>query len=385
MRDTIKKILREAAGVPEGIYETASVLFNAILDSIEDINFPSEEQITVDIDLSDENLKISDMDIKQVELNLELIETEQVDEITLVGMGFGSMGKYEKGRLINFFEPGFIKLMVTIAYPSDTDLDDIISFVKKSKSLIVSSITHELKHAFDQFKNKYGNITDVSRYKATTESPFDILPIKKFLFKLYFIHKIENLVRPSELYALAQEEGITQEEFYDFITSSRVFKELKEIEEFSYEKLKEELKDYIPEINSVFKQVDLPTNISKEKKIEKLLEIVYYTFTNKTIESMRGFMTDNFLESFIGFDDEKQEIFRKLATKAAKFGKDYKKFYLYEEKVMNRMATEMKKKISKIYSIVKQKTNESINDWDLYRKLFVKETKIDTELKYPKK
>jgi len=65
---------------------------------------------------------------------------------------------------------------------------------------------------------------------------------------MYFAHTTENLVRATELYAALEESGITKEEFYKFITNHKVYENYRKGANLSYEKLREELKDIIPQI-----------------------------------------------------------------------------------------------------------------------------------------
>lgn len=383
MKSLIKKILREAVGVPEGIHDLAVVVYestNKLISKLSEIN-----NISSNINLLRKNLKISDMEVNTIVLTVKFHETDLIDVPTFVGMGYSQTTMLKDKKLISINNDGIIKMSIDIAYNENNTLKDIKKLIKDEKNEMIASFSHELKHAYSDFKNPYTNIKDLAFYSSIKQINVDIKPIRDFLHYLYFIHSFENLVRASEIHSLAKTQGVTQENFYDFITNTRVYKMLKDIQNFSYEKLRNDLKNYIPEISKFLKNNDVKGRMNNEQKIDKFLEMIYTGIANTSISNIRNLLTNNIFEQFAGFSPDKQTFFIKLAKNAARFEGNEKNFYLYQEKMMNRHATDIIKKISKVYSLMKQQTNESIKDWDLYQKLFVKETKFDKKIKYPKK
>ena len=72
--------------------------------------------------------------------------------------------------------------------------------MEKNKAGSVSSLAHELKHAYDNFKKPTEKVVDRSNYSGFQRSRSGVRPMDQFMFKLYFINQIENLVRPTESY-----------------------------------------------------------------------------------------------------------------------------------------------------------------------------------------
>ena len=123
------------------------------------------------------------------------------------------------------------KKILNIANNNTNDVNslkkDIKEYLKKEKNEIISSITHELKHKYDDYKKPKNSLTARGEYSAYTNRGFgDIDPINKFLHHLYFTHSIENLVRPSELAGSIQSGEISKKDFYNFLMDNRIYKEL---------------------------------------------------------------------------------------------------------------------------------------------------------------
>ena len=59
--------------------------------------------------------------------------------------------------------------------------------------------------------------------------------IRVFFRYMYYISGIENLVRPTEVAYSLKRKNITKSQFKDFLENNRVYKELLEIKNFTYD------------------------------------------------------------------------------------------------------------------------------------------------------
>jgi hypothetical protein len=195
---------------------------------------------------------------------------------------------------------------------------------------------------------------------------------------------IENLVRPSEFAGAIDAAGITKKEFYNFLMDNRTYKRLVEIRDFTYDKLKEELKNDMSKILEVFKANDIDyLGLSEDQIIDKTLKLFFINLKNWKAEMFHRLLSTNFIESLMGFSNEKEKFFRKYINNLEKFGDNYSKYFEYEEKMFNFVATKMIKKIGKLYDMTKNVKTESIINWELWQKIKGENPKIVTELKYP--
>lgn len=386
MKDLIRQILRESVGVPTGIHEISTEIFEEILNIVDRMEESGSQEFEEMVDISHKDMMINDMPVNELFITFQFIETEQVDEVKFVGMSISSTSKIQDKKIIYGPNKGTLKIKIVIAIPENTDISNIQNFFEDEKTEIVSSLSHELMHAYDMYKSKFGSVKKSAEYHAYKDLNFDIPPINHFTYYLYFTHQIENVVRPSEIYSLAKSKNITEKEFYEFLTNTRVFNSLKNARDFSYEKLRKDLKDYLPKIDEIFNIVGIDKDMSDEEKIDEFLRIIYVTIVNKNIESLKNYLSGSFIAQLLGLvDEEEDEFFYELAEKATRFENNEKNFYLYEIKKMNQVANNIIKKISKVYSLMKQETKESIVDWDLYKKLFVKETKLSTDYNFKRR
>ena len=137
---------------------------------------------------------------------------------------------------------------ILIAFPEEWDLNDLKTYFINDKVDITSSLAHELKHFFDYRMKPKGSSIGMTKYKSYSEISIGIPPIDKFIYALYFIHSIENLVRPTQLASKLRSEKITQKEFYDYFVNSDLFKTLKEIQTSSFDKFIGEMFQYVPQM-----------------------------------------------------------------------------------------------------------------------------------------
>ena len=251
-----------------------------------------------------------------------------------------------------------IVLSITFAVDNDTTTQDVIDEFKKQKTLIISSLAHELKHAYDENVNPLVQTHKRVDYKIGSQRKFgDIPPLNDLLSYMYFAHTTENLVRATELYAALEESGISKEDFYKFITNHRVYENYKKGANLTYEGLKENLKSVMPRIKQTFddNNISYPKNASDDEMVELTLMQFFKTLLQWKGGGMKEFLTNDFMETMFGFRGAKQRYFDKYLNKITRFGGDYERFFRYEINQTRNICLKMIKKISKIYSLIKDK------------------------------
>ena len=380
MNQTIRTLLIEALGVPEGIIDASENLYNKILYKVKSLSSIDEEfEIEMNV-----NMKISDFKIKKIIVIVDFVETDQVDEVRYYNMAFHHKSKYDDPtkKIVSKPYDGIVKLSIGIAHPEDSNVSDVIEYFKSHKNNITTSLSHELKHAYDDYKKPTTGVGNISRYLGVQSTNFPFKPISNFLFTLYFIHSIENLVRPSEFATLMRLNKISKKDFYKFVSSSEMYRNLKNANNFTYEGLKEELKNETPKIKNFFKQQGWDIPNSEDELIDELLRILYVNISNNTTEKIKSLMADNMFEQFLGFMGDKNDFFVKLAKFASRFDGREKDFYRYEEKNLKYISDKMLRKIFKLYAMANDDKN-SIKDWELHQKISGKTNEtIDKDYKY---
>lgn len=379
----IKKALREAVGVPDGIVETAELVYGQLMKELKSISSVSEDDEKLYFRLKG-NYQISDYKFKQIDLALEIIRTDQVDKATLAGMAFNFKSRFDDNTFKVIHQPTKkkIELSVSVAIPEDGDLNSVIQELENEKEMSISSLSHELMHSYNKFKRPISNPEERADYDAYKTLRFGIQPIDDFLHNLYFIHSIENVVRPSEIAADLKSGSIDKEGFLEFLKNNRVYQKLKEINGFTYQGLKKELLNHVDIIRERLEQSgldDIPEG--DEELVSTVLDLLRINLVNAKGTALKQDLTTSFLEDFMGFSSKKEEVFRNYIKKIRKYD-NTNDFFRNEEKMFKQISYDLMKKIHKLYSILdkNKKTNESIINWDLYHKIKGTPIVIETEL-----
>jgi hypothetical protein len=378
----IKKVLKEAVGVPDNIVETAEQIYQQIVDKIKDTDITYEENLYFNLT---GNYQISDYKFKKIDLVVELVKTDKVDRATIVGMSFVFKAYLDNLTLKQVHQPtkNEIKLSITIGVTEEDDFFSIQELFKDKKQIIITSLSHELMHAYEMYKKKISSPQSRASYEAYKNVRFGIEPIDKFLHDLYFIHSIENVVRPTEIAADLKQENIDRSKFLEFLKNNRVYSILKKINNFTYEGFKEELLEHADTIRLRLDQSGLDDIPEDDKElVEKILDLLMVNIINAKASAFRDELTTDFIEQLFGFNSRKEEVFNNYLKKIQKYD-NYNDFFKNEEKMFKTISGKLMKKIHKLYSLLKDKSmNESIIDWELHHKLRKTSNIIETEFKH---
>ena len=327
MRDLIKKILREEVGVPRGIVDSAQRLYNDIISRLKRKTITGNSNFILTFKNVNGKYSFSDFqDFESIKVEFEFKEYSETDMhkgILILGMGHNGQSRLDDGfELINL-DTDNINLSIDLAIPetiNEIDNKIIIKTLEDNKQMIVSSLSHELKHAYDGFKKPSEGLKQRSQYNVYSGTRFGIEEIDEFVYFLYFITVIENLVRPSEIYSLMQQGEISQKDFLNFISSNRTYSTLKKINEFSVDKLIESLKQKPEEVDNLLSNVEdyeMPDSI--DEKINDLLKVIYLELQKKTLQRAHSMLTNNFFEALFGLSDEKMKFLNSFESEILKF------------------------------------------------------------------
>ncbi len=386
MKFTKKQLIKEVLGVPEGIIEFATEVYHEFISKLEKVKDKKIELLEAYKIKIEKPYRILDVDITSVVIDFSLQKIDEMDEIIIAGFTQGSKVQLAPDYNLKYVSQPRIKITVRLIIPEDATIQDVIDKLKEDENYTLPSFTHEIKHYIDGIKKPFEKHTERVKYQTATNIGFgDISPLNEFSYAVYFISAVENLVRPSELTHMLKMDKVKKENFVEFITSTRIFKELKKIQNFTLEGLKEQLKEYIPNIKKLFEMNSVDFDgMSDEELIDKALELYYVNLSNHLGTMMRERLTTSPIEQLIGFIGDKDVFFRKFVNEITKYQDNIDGFYLSQEKKFNRVTTKMIKKLSKLYAhpVVEEQT---IKDPKLWYKFVAKPMKLETEFKFGKK
>ena len=370
----MRKLITERLGVPKGIYQTAVSIYEELIKNLIDVLDESETEYDLEFDLNPP-AQIEDIIINKVKFNVEIKETSKVDSPKILGweqsgqinVGTGN----EKPDLVYKKPFGVISLGLNLTVPENWDVEDLKIFLFENYRESISSIAHEVKHFYDESRSKKANLRSLVNYQASKKLiGSKIKPLRQLAFDLYYISDIESTVRPTEVATDMILQDIDKRKFYNFLTSNETYQKLKRISQFSKEKLRSDLYNYIDEIKDVFEKVglDLDDYQNDDELVNGMIDLWINTFKKRNIEVFTKLVSTTTLEYLVGLTGKKEEWRQKfIKSKLDKLMSDPNKFLDKTENLFKFVSNKMMKKIAKLYDYIGEKPmKESIVNPELY-------------------
>jgi hypothetical protein len=399
------RLITEALGVPDSILDAAEKIYDLIGQDLKSITTKDEKyefSNEVDIELGDKK-KINIEDFELV-VNIEEYPTQIKGKPVIISMGMGQSFHFDRKVMMKRIQKSeTAEIEITYGVGENWEPSDLYDVYVEDRSEHLGSIAHELKHKYDKQSKELDLIGRDAEYRATHNYGSFGIPIidGTFMRYLYYTTIAENLVRTTEVASQLKSDNITKSQFKDFLSNNRVYRELLEIKNFTFEKLIEGLRKDMDKVDKVLIYIDEnPSELTEEQKIRRILEIVYINLVNtkmSTFIDMTSNSRDELRSLFRGLmgsslvDDEEEKKMDKLKNKFANHISKYKgnttQFFKDEIENFNYIATKMLKKIGKLYAMAKddQPVSESIINWELHQKLMDKKhgkSKLETEFKF---
>lgn len=381
-----KTFLNEAVGVPENIMESGRKLYKIVSEFLYNIDSKKENyRATFD----DVELVVSDMVFDEINLNVNVEEDEDFpyEKPLIAALGVSNEFNFDNGILLQVnAESTSIDLTINFIAPEEWEPSDLYDEFTKEKVKTTSIMSHEIMHRFNKQKQRTDLIGRGAEYQAYASSGlnFGIPVINNFMMYSYYIQSAENLVRPPEIATRMIENGITKEQFYEFLTNDETYVELRKIKNFSYEYLIEQLYEQMDNIDGLLEHASVDIDdMDEETKIKYVLRLVYVNLVNAKIDIFDKFFysTSEQISNMFGglfggiVSKEKDKVRNKFINHVIKYEDREMEFFKDECERFNYESTKLMKKITKIYSLIpdeKEQTNESILNWDLHQKLMEK-------------
>lgn len=383
---SLKTILNEALGVPDGLYETSKDVYKLIVEFLEGNISPNDtidEVGTLNWEIYGD-WSINDLDIKIINIVLEI---QDYDDIRFLGMTFNQKGI--QVNLPNVISPvsDEINLTIKLGAPIDTIFGEIINFFKKDKAELLSSIAHELKHAYDFYKKGEHRIEKYVEYGASQKDIVGLRSIRDFIYSSYYLHEFENMVRPSEMYSYLMSNDTTKETFLNDLNDSLMIQHIKDARTLTYQDIYEDLLSQITSVYTIIKTTNPPfdgRSVPKRTLVDYLLFLVRRTMINNRLDMLIGPIQpspqEELFAALTGQKTRGELLFDKFVDKITSGGKYYEdefdiqkspklneEFFTKKIKQINFEGERMFKKIAKIYDLLpsindsKQTLNKKIN------------------------
>jgi hypothetical protein len=401
------KLITEALGVPDNILDAADMLYDVVEQDIRSIDTIEDEyKFDGEIEFEMGDKKKIKVDSYELTVNIEKIDGEE-GVLDIISMGMGGMFGFNRDIYMKENQPSkTLDLSITFAVGENWKPEDLINKMEEERDEHVSSLAHEIKHKYDKQAKRHGLIGQDAEYQATQKrGNFGIPAIDRVFYRyMYYISGIENLVRPTEVAYGMKRKNITKSNFREFLENHRVFKELVEIKNFTFDDFISQMKSQENRLDALIDHIgEDPSNMSVDEKINRVLEVAYIDLVNNKMDLFM-MMTAHAMDDFLKFGaqlgmlpsgaevklkelEKTNEIRQKFLNFAMKYENNPKKFFEVEFEKFNYVANKMLKKISKLYAMAKddeQPVSESIINWDLHQQIMEKKygkRKIETKYK----
>lgn len=394
-------MLNEKMGVPDGIEEQGRLVYEKLINKLNSMDIDDLVQKLkqmsyrdeIEIDLMDINLEISDIKKTKIPFVLEFTKHESIKKLNVLSASNQVATKIDSRngelKFLNKKSRFGISLAFNDKLIEDGDVkNDIISEIKNFiKPHIIS---HELKHFYDNEKKKENTLYGRSEYVSYQISGFPKM-ISEFTYLLYYMTASENLVRPSELYHMLSDNEVTKDNFDEFVSETEIMKNIEKARNFN-------LSDFISELDNNDEVKVIVDGVIKDGYVsvgsygEDILNLLFINISDKAIGYTKDvinqyLITNSFtsLMSFLGSKvkedpfDVANRSFMNVVKKYDKYEKNTIKYFEYLEKKLNFMGDKMRRKLYKLYDMVgedKNKTDNSIINWDLHTKINSKNEKL---------
>jgi hypothetical protein len=399
------KILNEALGVPEGILDAASDLYEIVGYFIKGIYEKKEEYIfnrSVDLNISDYHIDTLDLHVNVHHVD----EYEGKPEIASMGMGQNFTYNRKVQLKVQLLDSE-IELHMTFVVGNEWETEDLYEKFTQDRSETESTLAHELKHKYDKQKKQFDLIGNDATYQTYSKANlrFGVPEIdNKFMRYNYFMQAVESLVRPTEFASRMRRKGIKKSQFLDFLKEDKAFKEMLDIRNYSFDQFIDGLKKQMDRVDGLLKHIGhFNENMDEDEKINLFLKLVYVNLVNNKIElfdqmtsspldSLRSLFSNAFGSGILPKDEEEknlENVRRKYINYLIKYEENPIMFFKNRCEQLSYDANKIIKKIGKLYAMAEddQPMNESIINWELHQQLMEKKygkRKIETEFKFKK-
>lgn len=370
--DIIKfKLLVEALGVPDKIYETSNLIYNDLLIKLSKIDNIKYLDNQLELKIFNEYM-FGEFKFNYVQFTFRYKKISGLNDLNIYNITANNLG-----RAGDKFRINYLSLPPNISFDlsgpkSRIKIKDIYDYIVNNKIRIISDLAHELSHIYEKFmmtKNNGGTkISNYSEYRSYIETYTGIKPLDEMLFFLYFSNKIEKITRPSEVYSDLKLKNVTKSNFRKEIGNNNIYQTLIRMSNFNYDNMKNSIKiNYTKNVDSYFYDTD---NLSIDEKINIIILNLYNELANKSINTIMSQVANS------NFNVDNILAFKKQQDKYNKMSTQVDTYFRKKQNQINQSAKETLKKIYKIYDMLPDNSDTTsdnsitnLEEWENYHKI----------------
>lgn len=359
-------LLSERLGVPDNIVETTIQLFDNLIKRMTDrqnaiMDDGDEKRFSVDGEY-----KIGEFSFDNIEIQLVYQHNDEIDTIEIPRLTISNATNANKNSDRSYkmnFSIDVPEIALFVVGPRESiKLQEIKEAVLANKSEYVSRLAHELAHKYEKYSlstnNKGASLKAYSNYNSYSEVRSGIRPIDKFIFFMYYTHKVENITRPTEIMAMLKVNKVTKDNFAQAIQQTEMYKQLVEMKNFTIKGMIDDLKNnYIEKLDALFDDENF-TALSIDEKVGAVMRSIYMSLAKKSLDNLHSLLMPDFKEFIFGIDPDRQANLDSHIDYYEKNSSHYMSFFNDKQKEINKTANNMIHKISKLYDAVPDSYND---------------------------
>jgi hypothetical protein len=396
--------INEKLGVPEGLNKQAANIHKSLIKYLEtfDDGYPIDLKKFKDDKfvylVGKYDIKISDLEFKKIPLKLILHYKEHPKNPILFSASYGSTISFGDDPKSFSYDMENSHFSINVSVDSKTLKSQIVDVI--FKNLHPSLISHELMHFYDKYKSGNEKVKKRVEYVSYQIGGFPKI-LNEFLFLLYYMTGIENVVRPSELQHIISDNSITKSEFKDFVYSTDIMKNVKRAEKFSLKEFKQNLDnddDVIKMVNHGINNGYKSIGSISDDALNILMINLIPSALNTSSELLKQYVNQfaskmNPFEIFIARYNNQSEMSKRSEKATKEYGeilkkynnylKNPEKYFEYLEKMLNFTGNKLKRKLFKLFDMAKEdKKDNSILNWEVHNKINAKSESLNYTLDF---
>jgi len=257
----MKKQMNEARGVPEHITSYAKVLFDKVLENLKNNKFKGaldQRSTIINIPIKFiEDSKLVEINEIKIDINFDFYSSSDIeniiksnpkiktknDDLLLTGMGMNFEVDREFTKNNNFKIDKNETPILQINFLANEDAnnieDSLYNLFNDNYDEFLSSFGHEIMHHINMQAKGEDDIALRAKYivVANSRKVTNTNTLNDFVFNLYYLTSIENIVRPSEFKTFLDSKRITKKQFLQSYYDSNMYKKFNICENIKYEDL----------------------------------------------------------------------------------------------------------------------------------------------------
>lgn len=381
--------LNEKLGVPEGIVEQAVSVKQEMVQATKQLPttlFDEMESNPQDrtLWLFTKDISFAGVTVTKVDFVLDLQFSDRVHR----PIYFEAFYSFEPSVI----EPkgkGFVtttsqadhSIGVSFAVPPGFSQEQL---VRELEQVSVPILAHELLHLYEVAKKGEEQIINRSKYFATSQS-FPVQAAVEILRLMYYMDRIEQMTRATEVYSELLEKGVTKANFKQAMRDSKVMKAIQVARDFSLDQAMKKI-----EQDPISKTMQAQAIRSGFQTTGSLaLDVLTFMFSSYAKASLG--LVKSVLQQWVeeepteraadqlglperpSYSKTKREriaqavqFINGLAEEYAKHQDNPIKFFRQVEKDLNREGELLWRKLHKLWDLLPATANESIVNWEVY-------------------